>query len=359
MRPHFFLFAAIGLGALIASSCARRDPGVLTADPPTPAGHLILVDVYARWCEPCRRMEQTWSDPSVAAAIGADITFQRIDADEHVDFTERHAVYALPVTLALVDAREVDRLSGYAPPETLVAFIRSAQRGVPARDRLAGALVDAQTRGDAQARSGVQQEFLALLARSGDTAAELDLLAMMWLEADTTTLVAAHRATRALRARAVDLAPLIPTLETLDTRARAGNAKARGAWAELASAMGRSWAVADALLSNDGAAAKAIADNSWTYTLPVRLAEDNRGAALLKLVDLSSPSVGSWAEFFAGDDRSRFTPWQRAQADRTRADDIRTLVVLRAACLAAGRTNDAAAVERALLARFPEPAAAP
>ncbi len=350
-RRRFTLACTLTLAAL-TSSCAPTKPAA--DDPPAPPANVTFFDIHAEWCEPCRRMEASWSDPRVSALLDSNTTFHQLDADGSVEFSLRHNVNAVPTTLAIVAMgggvdKEVDRLTGYADPTALAAFIRSVKSGVPASDRLAALLAGAQSRRDDQARAMIQSEFVAALEREGDTDREIALLNAMWLETDPFTLVAAHRATRALRARGVNLSPLNDVLQTLESTS--SNPRTRGAWAELATAMGRSPEVAQVLMSGDTAAAKAIADHTFTYTLPVRLAEDNQGSALLKLVDLSSPSVGTWAAFYA-DDRSGFTPWQRAQADRTSADDIRTLATLRAECLASGRAADAAEVERVLRSRF-------
>ena len=56
---------------------------------------LVLVDFYADWCAPCKKMEPYLN--KIAAEMGDRVKLVRIDADEHAELCKTLKVSALPV----------------------------------------------------------------------------------------------------------------------------------------------------------------------------------------------------------------------------------------------------------------------
>ncbi len=98
-------------------------------------GKLMLVDFYAVWCGPCKRMDQvTFRDRSVVASL-QDVIPVRIDVEgsdlirgfKGEELAARYHVATYP-TLALIDSREklIARLGGATGPERFLSWLEGA-----------------------------------------------------------------------------------------------------------------------------------------------------------------------------------------------------------------------------------------
>ena len=80
---------------------------------------ILLVDFYAPWCGPCKKMkpelEQLEKDHASALKV------MRIDADQNPDLAKSLGVDALPVVLIYKAGRQEKRLEGYQSPAQLKA----------------------------------------------------------------------------------------------------------------------------------------------------------------------------------------------------------------------------------------------
>lgn len=83
------------------------------------AGHdgLVVVDVWADWCEPCRPMSAFVE--FLAQDYAGRLLVAALDADENPQTTERYQVMGLPTLLFLRRGTEVGRQVGLAPYEEL------------------------------------------------------------------------------------------------------------------------------------------------------------------------------------------------------------------------------------------------
>jgi len=88
----------------------------------------VLIDFYADWCGPCRRMHPILE--KAAAFLGRQVTIVRVNIEMNRDLAEQFGVRALP-TLILVHGRTVLRQTvGFTDLSDLLAFIRGRSAAV-------------------------------------------------------------------------------------------------------------------------------------------------------------------------------------------------------------------------------------
>jgi thioredoxin 1 len=80
-----------------------------------------LVDFYADWCGPCRRLQPVLQ--RLEERFGDRLTITRVDVDAQPDIAEQFGVTALPTLALLSDGRVVRVAVGYRTEEQLVRFI--------------------------------------------------------------------------------------------------------------------------------------------------------------------------------------------------------------------------------------------
>jgi thiol-disulfide isomerase/thioredoxin len=90
---------------------------------------MVLVDVYATWCGPCKKMDaQTYSDPRVLNFIRENFVAVKVDADDDQgqEFSKKHKINLLPTLIILdTDGKIVDRMSGFASARELLRELKA------------------------------------------------------------------------------------------------------------------------------------------------------------------------------------------------------------------------------------------
>lgn len=81
------------------------------------AAGLVLVDVTAAWCPPCRILSPILE--ALAADFAPDLTILALDADENPETAARFGVRSLPTLLFFRDGVPVDRSVGAVPRSLL------------------------------------------------------------------------------------------------------------------------------------------------------------------------------------------------------------------------------------------------
>jgi thioredoxin 1 len=82
---------------------------------------LVLVDFWAGWCPPCRRLAPTLE--ALAAAYEGRLTVLKVDVDECPDLSERYGIRSIPTLVLFRDGRMVDRTLGALPMDELRRFV--------------------------------------------------------------------------------------------------------------------------------------------------------------------------------------------------------------------------------------------
>lgn len=70
--------------------------------------NLVVVDFYAKWCGPCKKM-----DPFIEKLKEKDVTFVKIDVDnDDENVSEKYNVDCMPTFIFFKEGNELDRFSG-------------------------------------------------------------------------------------------------------------------------------------------------------------------------------------------------------------------------------------------------------
>jgi thioredoxin len=94
---------------------ADWDARVTGADTP------VLVDFWAPWCAPCKKMEPTIE--AIAGRYAGRLVVARVNVDAEPRAAGRHDVLTLPTVILFRDGAPVDRIVGAVKPKRLEAAV--------------------------------------------------------------------------------------------------------------------------------------------------------------------------------------------------------------------------------------------
>lgn len=101
------------------------DREVLKAEVP------VLVDLWAEWCPPCRKMGPVVDE--LARRLGDRALVGKLNVDEHPAVAERYGVRSIPTFLLFRGGQVVDRRVGAVPLEDLQALLAGHREEMAAR----------------------------------------------------------------------------------------------------------------------------------------------------------------------------------------------------------------------------------
>lgn len=85
-------------------------------------GGLVLVDVWADWCDPCKAMAPHFA--KAAGMLAGEARLLKLDADRSTT-SGQLGVYGIPALLLFRDVRLIDRQAGVMQAGALVAWVRA------------------------------------------------------------------------------------------------------------------------------------------------------------------------------------------------------------------------------------------
>ncbi len=92
---------------VLTLSDANFQSEVLESDRP------VLVDFWASWCPPCRKLGPTIEE--LARTHGQSATIAKLDVDRNPQTAANLGISSIPAVLVFQNGREVDRIVGLQP----------------------------------------------------------------------------------------------------------------------------------------------------------------------------------------------------------------------------------------------------
>ncbi|MEU4552661.1 thioredoxin [Micromonospora vinacea] len=91
---------------------------VLQADKP------VLVDFWAEWCGPCRKVSPLLEE--IAREMGDQVTIVKLNIDENPETARAYRVMSVPTLTVFKNGEPVQSIAGAKPKGELVRLIESA-----------------------------------------------------------------------------------------------------------------------------------------------------------------------------------------------------------------------------------------
>lgn len=84
----------------------------------------VVVDFYADWCGPCKRMEPVLE--KVSQEYGGKVKVVKLNSDENQDLSLKYQVRGLPTLILFRAGQEVDRKLGFQSEQDLNKLMTTA-----------------------------------------------------------------------------------------------------------------------------------------------------------------------------------------------------------------------------------------
>ena len=85
---------------------------------------MVLINLWATWCGPCRMLAPVVEE--VSAAHADDVVVGKVDVDKCPELAQQFGVMSIPTLILFKDGQVVDTLVGYHPKAALEDLIKKA-----------------------------------------------------------------------------------------------------------------------------------------------------------------------------------------------------------------------------------------
>lgn len=85
---------------------------------------LVLVDFWAEWCAPCRKVEPLLEE--IAGELADKVTIVKLNIDENPKTAQAYRVMSVPTLTVFKDGEPVKSVAGARPKGDLVRMIEAA-----------------------------------------------------------------------------------------------------------------------------------------------------------------------------------------------------------------------------------------
>lgn len=106
------------MGVTKAVTDATFASEVLQSDKP------VLVDFWAEWCAPCRKVEPLLEE--IAQEMGDKVTVVKLNIDENPETARAYQVMSVPTLTVFKGGQPVQSVAGAKPKSDLVKMIEAA-----------------------------------------------------------------------------------------------------------------------------------------------------------------------------------------------------------------------------------------
>ena len=84
---------------------------------------LLVVDFFATWCGPCKKLSPTLDE--VSEEFGEQVNIVKVDVDESEDLAMDYGIRSVPTVLFFKNGQQVDKFVGALPKSEIVAKIQA------------------------------------------------------------------------------------------------------------------------------------------------------------------------------------------------------------------------------------------
>ena len=106
------------MGAIKAVTDASFAADVLKSDKP------VLVDFWAEWCAPCRKIAPLLEE--IAGEMGDQVSIVKLNIDENPEVARNYRIMSVPTLTVFKNGEPVQSVAGAKPKGDLVKLVESA-----------------------------------------------------------------------------------------------------------------------------------------------------------------------------------------------------------------------------------------
>lgn len=86
---------------------------------------LVMVDFWATWCPPCKRMAPILDE--VATNVSGKVTIAKVDVDKNRELASQFNIQGIPTLILFKDGKEINRFVGLQTKEYLLQQLTQVQ----------------------------------------------------------------------------------------------------------------------------------------------------------------------------------------------------------------------------------------